>query len=194
MSIDLEITRGCSKLFPFIAQDQDGDPIDLTNAIIKVHVKEDMDDANENAILSRTSYNTREIVVTDDEGGAFTMKFWKPDTIDLEPGGLVWDCEITRRGDENVDATDGATCEVADGSDEIVGTDSLFSLARVGDVVDIGAGAQGQCTIVEIVDDEHVIVDRDSWDDASGLAIAIYDGNVKTPATGLFTVAYDVTR
>lgn len=196
---ELSIVRGDSKSFLVTIVDTAGDPIDLTDSIIKFAIKKTAGFCEDNKVF-KASYYAAEVVVgaPNPINGQCTVYILTEDTYDLPARDYVWDLEVTRRG---ALVTSIGTITVEEDSFVLEGAGLNIDAMQVGDVlVPAGGGPENQrdITIQEIggtgSDTDpgagNLRTDYSGWSAQSGIAIQVYRSNRKTPVglSGTFTV------
>lgn len=196
-AINLTHIRGDSRRIAFTVLDQEAAPIDLTGAVVRLTIKENRNDANDDAIALKRSYYDYEIELTDPSAGEGVAKLEKADTRDEAVKTYFWDLEVSRQGDLRVDAQAG-TIDVTNGSRTVSGSDTAFDKARPGDLLipvdGVNAVNQQPVVIMAITSPTSILTDFEGWETTTGLSFAIKVADVKTPALGNFVVTDDVTR
>ena len=205
--LDILITAGDREEWELELFDEDDeDPVDITGAIVRLHVKENRTDTDAEAILRRRSYDSAEAEITDPINGVTTFRADPGTTRGLLPTDgkrdvFFWDAEYTRQG-ATISQTGSPTIDVTSGSDVMVGTGLDLSEVKAGDVV-VPGGSTGPNQIpVVIVEVEgtagagNLRTDYTGWDDESAVPVTLKEGEVDTPRRfrGDFIVDADVTR
>ena len=90
---EFKMFKGDHKTFELQVKDQDGNPIDLSGATIRMTVKKHATD--ETAVISKTSNNASEISITDPANGIAEIYLVPSDTRNLDAGKYIFDIEIT---------------------------------------------------------------------------------------------------
>lgn len=87
----LQITRGDRNVFDLALTGADGTALDLTDLTIAFTAKRRLRDADDDAVLAKTTANG--IAIVSAIGGTATLTLEGEDTTDLE-GPLYWDVQV----------------------------------------------------------------------------------------------------
>lgn len=199
---DLSLVRGDSRNYQITVTEADlVTPIDVSDpAILRFAVKKRFDQVNGAAIIFKTSYDAADIQVTDGPNGILVVKVFPGDTGNERPSEYLWDLDLTRRGSL---LTSAGTIGVTVGSAIITGSGLDLSDVLAGDVlVPAGGGAPNQkdLVIISVGGDGtsqdpgvgNLLTDYSDWTTETGVSVAIYRGDRKTPVGGVFTLTKDV--
>lgn len=204
--VDFEKIRGDSWSRSFAIQYENGDPVPITDAVVRFTVKRRESDQNSDAVIRLSNY-TRGVSITDAAQGLVLVEIQAGDDAAL--GGtacLRWDLEVQRVGAILFASPGDSTMSVEAGSDVVT-----FDSEDVAEGVNVGAilVCQGSTSAnqksVPVVatpatdstlEGNELRVDYSDFDDELAANFTLRQANVKTPdkAMGDFNIIADVSR
>lgn len=181
-----------------------GEPIDLTDAIVRFSVKKRPADDDNSPLISKLSYDDDEIEIPAPTDGMAQLKLYTEDTFEVQADSYTYDVELTRR--DGV-ITSAGTIEVSNGSGIIQGTGLVLDDVKVGDVIEPAGGTAANQKQVLVTDvggsgretdpgAGNLLTDYTEWDDEAGVSLDVYRGRRDTPSglRGRFVILQDVTK
>lgn len=193
---DLVQKRGTTKNRRILFREADNiTPVDITGGVVKVAVKWNPDDTNDESVFIHRSYFPDEILFTDPVLGDVFWQTSVEDTSGSEACVLFWGAELTLRGDLR---TSAGTFQAVTGSRTLTYVGPDIAKFEEGDlIVANGAGdPANQLTITIISVDEDaltVLTDYDGWKNET-FAHDTYQADrpdVSVNLSGSFTITAD---
>jgi hypothetical protein len=189
---DITMTRGDSRNISLEVNDSGGADVDLTGAVIKFAAKCDIDEANEDAVIFKTSYSSDEIEVTNAVQGEAVIKLLVDDTNIDAPNTYQFAVEVTRQG--SVVHNSGAV-STATGSGDLTFSSPLPTAVKVGDIVlltnAVNPENQKPITVVAVAGSV-VTTDYTGWLTETGRTFEVHRGIRDTVAKGTLTLEADI--
>jgi hypothetical protein len=177
-------------------------PVDVTGGVLKFSIKEYSGQANADAVVFKTSYDSSEIDITSPAAGEATIEILTDDTDGCEVGAFPYDVEVTRQG---TSVTVAGTATFALASSVMTFSDAAdVALARVGDLL-VPAGLAGNDVPVTVTETPsttgstlaatELLTDYAAFVAEPGVSFTLFRGNRKTPdgLRGTFTIEPDTT-
>lgn len=172
-------------------------PVSIENGIVKVAIKYNADDDNDEAIVMARSYYSNQIQIADAVNGEAIWSMEVGDTQDSEACTYVWGAELTLRG---ILRTQNGAIEPTTGSRELVYVGPDIGLFGPGDIVTHNGATNPfnrvDVTIMEVDAARSVLItDYDSWQTEPAYNHQTFIANrpdVSANLSGSFTIRADV--
>lgn len=159
-------------------------------AVVRFAVKKDpAADANEDALIFKTSYDDEEIDTALAQPHQATLYIDSPDTAGIEAGTYRWDLEVTR---QDFVRTSAGTISVSAGSTTVTGSGTSFLRANVGDVLQPLGTNTKPVIVTAIASDTSLTVESPVFQTEAGLAFELRRGYHRTSARGPFVIVEGV--
>lgn len=158
--------RGTTKNRRLLFLRSDGvTPVPITDGIIKIAIKYNADDSNEDAVAMFRSYYSSQIQIVNAAGGEAVWSMQVGDTQDREACTYVWGAELTMRG---ILRSQNGTIEPTTGSRELVYDGPDIDLFGPGDIVTHNGATdplnQVDVTIMSVDKERSILItDYDRW-------------------------------
>jgi len=193
---DLVQKRGTSRNRKLLFRESDEvTPVDITGGVVKVAIKFNADDDNDDAIAIFRSYFSDEIDLSDPVNGEALWQTQVHHTQEAEACEYVWGAELTLLGALR---TSAGTLTATTGSVDLVYSGPDIAKFKAGDLIvpngALAAGNQKTVTVMSVDEETGVVTtDYTGWQ-SEAFAHDTYIGNrpdVSNRLNGTFTLTAD---